>query len=94
MSPRVVLFGPLEADFAQLQKMFRLLSHSHNRDIELHSASFVVALNGVEITLVSCGSMFARKPEAEMGLRKIQSQQEFPLFGGERQKTERIRGNG
>jgi len=77
--PRIVLFGPLDADFGSLIAVFRDLSRTVGMTCELHRQPFVAPFGGLSLTLVSSGSMFAEKRGAPQGVRRVAAS-ELPAF--------------
>jgi hypothetical protein len=69
--PRIVLFGPLDADFGSLLTVFRDLSRTHGMTCELHRQPFVAPFGGTCLTLVSSESMLAQKGGAPQGVRRV-----------------------
>ena len=62
--PRVMIFGPLDADFGSLQQLFTRLSGAPSQPCELDRQPFIAAFGGTKITLASSGPMFAQKGHA------------------------------
>ena len=70
--PRVMIFGPLDADFGSLQRLFTRLSGSPSEPCELDQQPFIAAFGGTKITLASSGPMFAQKGHAT-GIRRVKA---------------------
>lgn len=70
--PRIMLFGPLEADFRSIQELFLSISHSPQMVVELHSQPFVVPFGEVRLTLTNTGTFFPRSHDAKCGIRRVQ----------------------
>ncbi len=49
--PRIILFGPLDAQFEELRILFEHLADGSKTVVSLHQQPFVVAFGGIEITL-------------------------------------------
>lgn len=76
--PRVMIFGPLEADFYRLQELFVQLSQKPDKICELHEQAFVVPFGGTKITLISSGPMFGEK-NIRQGIQRVKGS-ECPVF--------------
>jgi hypothetical protein len=68
--PRVMIFGPLDADFGSLQQLFVRLSQAPTEPCELDQQEFIAAFSGTKITLTSSGPMFGTKGCA-VGIRRV-----------------------
>lgn len=77
--PRLMLFGPLDVDLPNLQTLFRQLSSTPGKSVQLEEQSFVVAFHGVRLALSCSGSMLERPRDAHAGLRRATGQVE-PVF--------------
>jgi hypothetical protein len=69
--PRIVFFGPLDAEVRRLQDTFRLLSRGETV-VEFHNLSFVQAF-GIRLMGRSCGSMFTQAQGKRQGLVRTTS---------------------
>lgn len=81
--PRLVIFGPLDADFSSLQKLFVQLSETPAMSCDLEEQPFVVALGGTRVRLFSTGGMFAQTRGSVQGLRRAGGKA-HPNFGWSR----------
>ena len=81
--PRLVIFGPLDADFSSLQKLFVQLSETPAMSCDLEEQPFVVALGGTRVRLFSTGGMFAQTRGSVQGLRRAGGEA-HPNFGWSR----------
>ena len=78
--PRVMIVGPIEADFQSLRALFEQLSQTPDEPCELHEQPFVRALGGVRITLKNSGSMFAQNRNGLwQGIRRVTTESK-PVF--------------
>lgn len=71
--PRLMIFGPLDADFGQLQDLFRRMSRSPGASYALHEEPFITAFGGVRVTLVSTGPVATQTPHLHAGLSAIRT---------------------
>jgi len=76
--PRVMIFGPVDADFDSLQGLFRQLALRPGESVELHKQPFIAAFNDVRITL-SCSTMLKGRHTAREGFRRT-GPPEAPVF--------------
>jgi hypothetical protein len=76
--PRIMIFGPLDADFAALQKLFVQLSQSRGMSCKLEEQSFIVAFGGLSVEASCLGPMFSDKRSTVEGIRRIQESE--PVF--------------
>lgn len=77
--PRVMIFGPLHAEFGALQELFMRLGTRSVSRCELHKQPFIAPFGGVEITLASSGSMFAKTHRGFQGIRRVRDAR-APVF--------------
>ncbi len=69
--PRVMIFGPMDADFRSLQELFARLSRTPSRPCELQEQPFVASFGGTRITLASSGPMFAQTGCTRQGIQRV-----------------------
>jgi len=70
--PRIMLFGPMEADFQSLQTLFRSLSQS-KATIQLHCLPFIQAFDHIRLHLDCSGPIFQSGQGKPQGVRRIGS---------------------
>jgi hypothetical protein len=71
--PRIVLFGPADADFQSLQRLFVRLSQTPEMTCELADQPFIAAFGGTKVLLVCSGPMFPHKRSGGQGIRRVES---------------------
>ena len=81
--PRVMIFGPLDADFSSLQKLFVQLSQKPGMSCKLEEEPFVATFGGVSVSMSCSGPMFSEINSAAHGLRRNQ-QESDPVFKWQR----------
>ena len=81
--PRIVIFGPLDADFQNLQQAFTQLSQSPGETCELHKQPFVASFGGTSLVLVCSGPMFGKKRDVVQGIRRVAGST-LPIFNWQR----------
>jgi hypothetical protein len=70
--PRLILFGPMEADYASLQALFRRLSQSKG-EFELHCLPFIAPIGDIRLVVCCKESMLEAGQGKRQGIRKIGS---------------------
>lgn len=68
--PRIMIFGPLGADFQGLQATFRNLS-LRKETVELHCQPFIKPFGGIRLVASSVGSMFQSGEGKPQGVRCV-----------------------
>lgn len=69
--PRVMIFGPVGADFRSLRELFARLGRTSGESCELHEQPFVASFGGTRITLTSSGPMFDQTQGSRQGIRRV-----------------------
>lgn len=67
--PRLVMFGPIDADFRSLQELFVRLSQTPGMSCELAEQSFIAAFGGVRVLLSCSAPLPSRKQAIWRGIR-------------------------
>jgi len=81
--PRLVLFGPLNADFESIQRLFMKLSQTPGMTCELADQSFIAAFGGTKVRLSCSGPMFPHKRSGGQGIRRVEPAT-LPIFEWQR----------
>lgn len=69
--PRLMIFGPLDADFRSLRELFARLSRTSGEPCELHEQPFVAPFGGTRICLATTGPMFEQKRSTRQGIQRV-----------------------
>jgi len=70
--PRIVIFGPVDADFESLQELFVRLSQTPGMTCELASQPFIVTFGGTKVLLSCTGPNFPHKRIDGQGIHRIE----------------------
>lgn len=70
--PRIVIFGPMDADFQSMQELFRKLSYNTG-PYDLDKLPFIQAFGNIRVVVSSSGSMFEEAKGRPQGLRRRHS---------------------
>ncbi len=76
--PRIMIFGPLDADFDKLRQLFVELGETPDSTYQLEAQPFVAAFGGIQVRLVCTGPILSNAV-ARQGLRQIASEP-GPIF--------------
>jgi hypothetical protein len=66
--PRLMIFGPTEARFLELEQLFGRLRSGETKCAELHREPFVKVFGGLSVTLECTGGMFTSLGNAQNGI--------------------------
>jgi hypothetical protein len=56
--PRLLIFGPLDADFRSLRDLFMEMAGTPGKTVQLHEQSFAASFHGIKVQLSCAGPMF------------------------------------